>query len=181
MSATEDLKEEHQGVRLMLSILENISERLGQRETVDPHHLDQILEFIKVFVDKCHHKKEEGFLFPLLEESVAGKKLVKELLDEHFILHGLVSRIEEGATEYKKGNLKGALKIIDNSKKYIDLLRIHADREDEKLFPLTDKLLDESKQRELEKKFADWEVRQIGSGKHEQFHQMLGNLQKIYL
>jgi len=36
---------------------------------VDISHLDQILEFLKVFVDKCHHGKEEKVLFPAMEEA----------------------------------------------------------------------------------------------------------------
>ena len=36
-------------------------------QTGAPEHLDQLFEFFGVFVDRCHHGKEEALLFPALE------------------------------------------------------------------------------------------------------------------
>ncbi len=63
MRPTEELKREHEAIKLMLRILEKVSEKLESGEDVNTDHLDKILEFIQVFADKCHHGKEEDFLF----------------------------------------------------------------------------------------------------------------------
>lgn len=64
MRLTEQLKEEHKAIRLMLKILEKICEKIESEEEVNPEHLDQILEFIKVFVGRVHFRKGEDLLFP---------------------------------------------------------------------------------------------------------------------
>jgi hemerythrin-like domain-containing protein len=64
MTPTEQLKEEHEGIQLMLRILDKVCQRLASGVRVDTGHLEKILEFIKVFADKCHHGKEEDLLFP---------------------------------------------------------------------------------------------------------------------
>jgi len=66
MTPTEQLKEEHEAIKLMLRILDKVCDKLESGEEVNPEHLDQILEFIKVFADKCHHGKEEDLLFQQL-------------------------------------------------------------------------------------------------------------------
>jgi hypothetical protein len=66
MKATEDLKKEHKGVTLMLRILEKICVSYEADKTIDKDHMEKILEFLTVFVDTCHHGKEEEFLFPAL-------------------------------------------------------------------------------------------------------------------
>ena len=38
-----------------------------KENSVSISHLNQILTFFKVFIDKCHHGKEEIFFFPAFE------------------------------------------------------------------------------------------------------------------
>ena len=52
MKATQQLRDEHEGVRIMLRILEKICEKLETAGSIDKEHFDGILEFLKVFVDK---------------------------------------------------------------------------------------------------------------------------------
>jgi hypothetical protein len=70
MTPTDQLKEEHEGILLMLRILEKVSAKLKSGEKVDPDHLERIVEFFRVFADKCHHGKEEDLLFPEMEKLV---------------------------------------------------------------------------------------------------------------
>ena len=63
MKATEELKKEHQSIKLMLNILGKVASKLEGGETVNSQHIEQILEFITVFSDSCHPSKEEEFPF----------------------------------------------------------------------------------------------------------------------
>ena len=67
MTAIEKLKADHQAVLSAIRILDQITIKLGAGQAVDLRHLDQILELLQVFVDKCHHGKEEKALFPAME------------------------------------------------------------------------------------------------------------------
>jgi DUF438 domain-containing protein len=74
MKPTEELKKEHEAIKLMVRIMGSVSDRLESGKKVDPKHLDSILEFIKVFADKCHHAKEEDLLFPVMEKAGIPKE-----------------------------------------------------------------------------------------------------------
>ena len=67
MKATQQLKDEHEGVKIMLNILEQVCRQLGTKGSLNKEHFEGILDFLKVFVDRCHHGKEEDLLFPALE------------------------------------------------------------------------------------------------------------------
>jgi hemerythrin-like domain-containing protein len=74
MKTTDQLRDEHEGVKLMLAILGRAAARLETGQDVSPEDLAQMLEFITVFADKCHHGKEEELLFPAMEEAgIPGK------------------------------------------------------------------------------------------------------------
>lgn len=182
MKATQQLKEEHQGVLLALSILEKINRKLEKGEKVDAQHLEQLLEFIRVFVDKCHHGKEEDLLFPAMEEAGVPKTggPIGMMLEEHDLGRGYVKKFGLALEEFKKGDTKASLKIIKNTKGFIALLQEHIDKEDNILYMIADMHLSPEKQKELLKEFKRIEKEKIGVGKHEAFHQMLDNLKKIY-
>ena len=67
MQATAVLKEEHRVIERVLDALETAANRLTTGSPVRPGVFLQAADFIKGFVDGCHHKKEEGVLFPALE------------------------------------------------------------------------------------------------------------------
>ncbi|MGQ9493468.1 MAG: hemerythrin domain-containing protein [Anaerolineae bacterium] len=69
MRATEQLMEEHRAIETVLNILENVCQRLETGKAVDAEHLEHILEFIRIFADRCHHGKEEDLLFPAMEKA----------------------------------------------------------------------------------------------------------------
>ena len=75
MKATDQLLDEHKGVLLMLTILEKVSEKLATEGSLEKKHLEGMLEFFRVFVDKCHHGKEEDLLFPAYEAAGIPKKM----------------------------------------------------------------------------------------------------------
>ena len=101
MQATDLLKEEHHGVKISLRILEQLCAKLaaipGVQSVIYADDLERLIEFFKVFVDKCHHAKEEDVLFPaLVEKGVpTASELVRELLVEHAAGRKLVVEMTE--------------------------------------------------------------------------------------
>lgn len=183
MKATQQLKEEHQGVLLALSILEKINERLEHKEKVDSSHLEQILEFLKIFVDKCHHGKEEDVLFPAMEKAGVPKDggPIGMMLVEHNIGRGYIKGLTKAIEKYQAGDLKASHQIVKNAGDYINLLREHIEKEDDILYEIADMYLSSKQQKDIFKQFDKIENERVGEGKHEQFHKMLNKLQKIYL
>lgn len=152
-------------------------------EKVNPQHLDRILEFIKIFADKCHHAKEQELLFPAMEKAGIRREQgpIGVMFAEHNKAREHFKTFSEATTQFKSGNSKAAAKIVENAKAYIRILFAHIDKEDEVLYPMADSRLSEKEQEELAKEFELIETERIGPGKHEQFHKVLEDLKKIYL
>lgn len=180
MVPTEQLKTEHEGIKLMLKILDKVC---SKPEEINHEHFAKMLEFLKVFVDKCHHCKEEDLLIPAMVEAGVPKDkgAIKFTLMEHVEGRGYVKGMSEAFDKLKNGDCQAPGKIDENAKNYITLLVKHIDKEDNILFPLADKVLSQAKQTELEEGFEKLEVDRIGLGKHEEFHQLLHQLKEIYL
>lgn len=183
MRPTEVLKNEHEAILLMLSILEKIAERLDNKESVDVTHLEKILEFIKVFADRCHHAKEEKVLFQEMINAGFPKEggPIEVMLLEHDQGRDFVKKMSEGVAKYKRGDQSAPALIIDNARGYVSLLRGHIDKEDSILYPMADMHIPEDKQKSLIKEFDRIEKEEVGLGKHEEFHRLLESLEKAYL
>lgn len=182
MKATNQLREEHQGVILALSILEEIAKRLKAKKDVDPAHLKQLLEFLQVFVDKCHHSKEENVLFPAMEKAGIPNEggPIGMMLIEHNEGRGFIKGLAEAIKKYEGGDKKAPTAIIANIKGYSNLLKSHIDKEDNILYQIAEMHLGKKEQAKLLKEFEKLEKEKIGVGKHEEFHKMLDHLKDIY-
>jgi hemerythrin-like domain-containing protein len=182
MKATRQLKDEHEGVKIMLGIMGQVCEQLKATGSLNEEHFRGILEFLKVFVDKCHHGKEEDLLFPALEAvGVPHKGPIAVMLHEHAMGRTHVKAIEEAFAAHMTGDKSSSDVIIQNVKGYISLLSAHIEKENTVLFVMADSLLSKEKQDELFEGFEKIEVERIGAGKHEEFHGLLKNLSGIYL
>src|SRR5512147_1720406 len=71
---SQQLKDEHEGILLMLVILGKACAKLEKQQKVDLNHLEQMVDFFKIFADKCHHGKEEDLLFPEMEKAGIPKE-----------------------------------------------------------------------------------------------------------
>jgi len=183
MKPTEELKAEHESIKLMLNILDNVSDKLKSAQEVDRDNFTKMLEFLKIFVDKCHHGKEEDLLLPAMEAAGVPKEsgAIKYTLAEHQTGRDYIKGMSEAFDKFKSGDRKASFKIAENGKSYIGLLIPHIEKENTILFPIADKVLSKAKQKKLEDAFEKLEVERIGLGKHEEFHALLHHLKEVYL
>jgi hemerythrin-like domain-containing protein len=104
------------------------------------------------------------------------------MLKEHELGRSYIRGLLQGTTDYKTGNNKQAVAVIaENIRNYSDLLTRHIDKEDNILYPIAEKSFSAEQNDKLLQGFAEIEEKRVGTGKHEEFHQMLHRLQKIYL
>jgi len=183
MKATEQLQAEHEGIRLMLRILEAICLKLEAGERVNPGHIEKIIEFFRVFVDRCHHGKEELLLFPAMETAGVPKQggPLGVMLAEHDIGRGHVRGMAAALERYTSENGQAGSQLAALAREYIALLNQHIEKENKVLFPMADAHVPASKQDRLYEEFEKLEEERIGPGVHEEFHKLLDNLSKAYL
>jgi len=182
MKATEQLINEHEGVKVMLNILEQVCRQLEADGNLNKEHFDGILEFLKVFVDKCHHGKEEDLLFPaLVAAGVPKDGPIAVMLQEHEMGRNYIKAMSDVYAAYVGGDKPSYKAIRQNALAYITLLRNHIEKENNVLFVMADSLLSEKIQDELFEGFESIEKERIGVGKHEEFHGLLKKLSTMYL
>lgn len=176
--ASEDLINEHKEILLGLKILKNISGQIKTGKEVQKN-LEEIAQFLRLFVDKCHHGKEEDLLFPAMEKVGIPKEKgpIGQMLLEHKQSRQYMEIMDKAITE--KGVYQEA--FIKNIDEYICLLRKHIEKENTMLFPLGDKLIPQRRQEELLVEFEAYEQQVMGLSTHQKLHDMLHKLKDKYL
>jgi len=180
MLATENLKEEHQVILRMIKVLIVASDKLEKGEDVPPEVFKKAVDFIRTFADRCHHGKEQDTLFPLMEERgiLRHRGPIAVMLMEHEQGRQFVKGLAEALARYQSGDKTAKSAIVENARGYAELLDQHIYKEDNILYPMGDKVLSQSDNRELLEKFEKIEREIIGEGKHEYYLRMISELEK---
>lgn len=170
LTPTAMLREEHEVILAALEILERLGRELKAGKPVDREALRWLVDFFLTFADRCHHGKEEKHLFPALERHGVPREggPVGVMLLEHEEGRVLVRAIAEGDAQ-PPGD------AID---RYVALLRAHIDKENNVLFPLTDRILSQEEQGALASAFEAVEQEVAGPGVHERLLAELARLER---
>lgn len=181
MQATQVLRDEHEGILAMLSVVEAAAYRLRDGNSVPPALFTDAVSFFRVFADGCHHGKEELELFPkLVERGIPNEGgPVGVMLIEHDQGRAFIRGMAEAADRYAQGDATAAPSLIKNALGYVKLLREHIEKENGALFVMADQVLSEEEQSSLYDAFEEIERTRTGPGEHERFHGMIAQYQKI--
>jgi hemerythrin-like domain-containing protein len=182
MKPTEDLINEHKAIKVMLGIMGKIAENIKNDKRVDTNDVEEIVDFLQIFADKCHHGKEEKVLFPALEAAGIPNENgpIGVMLNEHIIGRSYIREIGTANENYKTGNTESVQLIADSLSGYVDLLQNHILKEENVLFKMADKVLGNKLQDDLYEQFEKIEEEVVGHGVHEQFHELLKQLKSKY-
>ncbi|NMB63505.1 MAG: hypothetical protein GYA16_01410 [Spirochaetes bacterium] len=118
--ASEDLIQEHEGILYGLQILEKMVERYNRTKSINVDEVNEIINFFKLFADKCHHGKEEGLLFPEMEKAGIPKENgpIGQMLYEHDEGRKYIKSMEEGLDK----NLDFLLKMLYNTLIFCEII-----------------------------------------------------------
>ncbi len=177
--ASQDLIHEHDAILFALRVLDEISGRVHQGKDVPAGDIIELIEFLKLFADKCHHGKEEGFYFPALEAAGIPRANgpIGVMLSEHDTGRAFIKEMQSSVSE-KISDKEGFVKAAQG---YVGLLRSHIEKENTVLFPMGDAKLTEAKHKELLDEFEKFEENVIGKGKHDELHKQLEEFNRKYL
>lgn len=184
MNPITQLKNEHEAVRTAMAILEKLTVTLDLAPSAaTAEDTESLLEFLQVFVDRCHHTKEEKMLFPALEEVGIGRDggPIGVMLAEHRQGREAIRGMVAALRHYRLGESGAATRFAEHARAYGDLLDRHIDKENNVLFVLAERHLSSEQLAMLETGFNRLEEEEIGTGKHEAFHRMLDDLAARYL
>ncbi len=183
MNVTQQLIDEHECIKSMLSIIEKIVNDIEKGKELNIGHFDSILDFIQGFADKNHHHKEEDILFPaMVKQGVPNEGgPIAVMLHEHQSGRNYVKGMNDAFDAYKNGDKTAVSEIISNALNYVQLLRNHIEKENNILFKMAEKVLNEEEQQKIFDAFEKVEEENIGISHYGGYHQLLVRLKDIYL
>ena len=167
--ATEDLRKEHNAIFHVLQILDKMMETEGSDTESLLRYYGEVLYFLKIFADKCHHGKEENYLF----QELVNKGIPNEggpvgvMLQEHAQGRDYIAAMSRSLDGKDIEGFSNAAML------YCELLRRHIEKENKVLFVMADNILDEKEQNLMFEQFEQHEENVIGHGVHEKLHAMI--------
>ena len=167
--ATQDLRKEHEVILYVLQILDKMMQTDDSEAETLFHYYGEVVYFLKIFVDKCHHGKEENYLFKeLVNKGIPNEGgPVGAMLQEHAQGRDYIALMSKSLDDKDLNGFNTA------AIQYRDLLRRHIEKENNVLFMMADNEIDEQAQSFLFEQFEQHEENVIGHGVHEKLHAMI--------
>ena len=136
MEATRILMDEHRVIERVLGALEAAGARMSAGAPVRAEFFLQAADFIAAFADGCHHRKEEGVLFPALEAAGIPRAggPIGVMLAEHEEARRITRGLRAAAERMRAGDATAATEARRKASEYAALLRQHIMKEDHVLF-----------------------------------------------
>lgn len=176
--AMSDLMNDHKAILMALDVFSKILDSFKKVDTPNPDELLDFLDFLKEFVDKCHHGKEEGILFPAMIAAGVPDRggPIGVMMAEHIQGRGFVYTMAEALEEEPEDFAK----FEKVGRAYIALLQTHIHKENSVLFPMADRMISPEQLESIFQGFEEHEEKVIGHGRHEELHAMLDDLRARY-
>ncbi len=150
---------EHRLVDRMLALLTREHRRTVETGNVDYEFLDASILFLRTYVDKFHHGKEEDILFKELAEkplSPEDRNMLNELIEEHGRTRKAVERLE-GARRQQVDKKLAITEITKQMETLTKWYPVHIEKEDRHFFVSSMNYLSEQEQAAMLEKSREFD------------------------
>ncbi len=173
----QELKHDHRVIQEVVAGMSAVADLLDSGKQVDPSILADLVQFLAVFADHCHHAKEEQYLFPLLatRADAITKRNLQLLEQEHRSAAQLVRELAKASAAYIENPLVMRYRVVALLRRLVELYPAHIWKEDYLLFPMAQQNLSEAEQEDMAEKFEDVE-REVGQDVHAAFEILANQL-----
>ena len=176
-SAIAELEHEHRIIQTVLAVMGRLVDNLEYHLEISPDVLRDLVQFIRIFGDQCHHNKEESYLFPLLEKNGAPATgcPLGALRAEHQKSRHFTAILSTVSGDYIANHEAGRLALIEALQHFVELYPEHIWKEEFLLFPMAQKMLSENDQQSLLQQFSLAEA-DIGTHAHSAYEALAKDL-----
>ncbi len=157
MKPMQVLEAEHRLIETVVNALGGVAHAIEKDQRADGAMLATAVEFFRIYADKLHHGKEETLFFPMLVKRGVPPQgcPIGGLNHEHEKGRALVKALDDQAAAYGKGQAGARESLLDTLHGVLDLYPNHIWKEDAMVFPMADRVLSDTDQKELCAKFAE--------------------------
>ena len=171
MNATDILESEHRVIEQVLNCFEKIIEQATAAERLEEEPAREAIDFFHTFADRCHNRKEEAHLFPLMQARGFGGGCgsASVMRCEHELERLHVGGTDGAIERASEGDANALRWFVQHGRSYIRLLREHIQKEDRYLFPSANRAMKEPDQQTLMAAFEKVDAEEMGAGTHEKY------------
>ncbi len=185
MYGVEILVNEHENIKKMAKVMRAACLKVMNGGELIVSDFDAMVDFVRNYADKHHHKKEEDILFDYMKKElgkVAHTLITNGMLVEHDLGRLHMRELDEALRRYEVDHSDEAkLDIIVNATAYTYLIKRHIDKENEVVFTFGEKNLAEDSRNFVDKKTKEMEEEAKKAGVQEKYLSILAQLEKKYM
>jgi hemerythrin-like domain-containing protein len=180
--AIQELMQEHQLILRMLGALDGLCAALAEGRNVPQQDLDDVVDFLRRFADRCHHGKEEELLFPAMEKAGIPREQgpIGVMLADHERGRALTAELAEAARRRSAGESAAADAFRSAASAYSYLLVQHIGKEDHCLYPMALGEIQDADWESLSAQFSAVEEKTMGPEARRAFVALAERLEQAY-
>jgi hemerythrin-like domain-containing protein len=128
---------EHRLIERMINVIKKERDRMEIFQEINLPFIAALVDFIRVYADRCHHGKEENILFRELEKkrlSPEHKTILDELIEEHKLGRTVTARIDGAKDRSIKGDHSALSELLKDMSILVDFYPKHIEKEDKHFF-----------------------------------------------
>lgn len=155
MEALRIISEEHRNLWRIAATMDMVADESLAGNAVAPAFFTAIFDYIEDFMDRCHHAKEDEYLFPILRQrSEAAAVILDRLQAEHRNGPEVLKALRQKLSATAHGE-SGNAEFLDALRNYTQSLRGHIRCEEKDAMPLARKFLKPEDWQEIDRAFLD--------------------------
>lgn len=175
------IRNEHSGLvaiyRTLSAMLRDIEQGKGQ---ADFELFHAMLEYLKTFMYRFHHPKENDYLFPAIARRDAGAaELVERLEAQHKQGALLLKEMEQALARYEKEGDAAYPLFKDAFERYHDFEWRHMSMEENEIIPLAREVLHEEDWAVIDQVFTDHDDPLFGDQCRGEFQQLFARIAQV--
>jgi hemerythrin-like domain-containing protein len=176
-TAIKQMTVEHRYIEIVIKSLRDAAAALDQRRRLNVQKLRSVVEFLRIYADQRHHQREETMFFPVLVKRGVPPQgcPIGGLNHEHEKGRALVSTLDGSITLYEQQQPGVDIALRQTLQAITDLYEKHLWMEDAMVFPMAQKLITPSDNKDLKQQFADLD-RKIGLETIQRLEKFAGSL-----
>ncbi len=128
---------EHRLIERMIKVMKNEIDGISKTGKARPEFIDEAVDFIRTYADRCHHGKEEDILFRQLSERKVSdhhRQIIDELLEDHVRARTLTANLVAAKVSYVSGERQALDDIRAIMSALVKFYPVHIEKEDRHFF-----------------------------------------------
>jgi uncharacterized protein (TIGR01244 family) len=169
------MEREHKVTAKIVAAARKEAEAIKQGGPIDVQRLKKMHDFFVNFADRCHHQKEERYLFPLLKKHGVAEAEIEAATNQHERGRELLNKLGQLAKRESFSKAQRG-KLVETLESYVGLMQGHIQLEDAGIWGKARQALTKTEKKRLAMAFRVIETLELGKGFHEKYHALAKEL-----